>query len=611
MTAEHTTIILSVISLLGGLALFLYGMDLMGDGLKNTSAATLKRALEKVTYNTFVSFLLGVVITAIIQSSTATIVLVAGLIAAGALNLKQSIGIVLGANVGTTITAQIIRLLDVDSVATGAMQFLKPETLAPLAAVIGIIFIMFIKRKNARNIGMIVMGFGILFFGLLDMTQSMNPLSSSPAFSNVIEKVSGNPGLGFLVGVVVTFIVQSSSASVGILQTISQTGKISFTCAYTYVIGAAIGTCIVTALICSIGTKEDAKRISVIHVLFNVVGAVAFMLLLALAQAFNWFPALRSETYTITSGGIADFQTIYKLINAVLMIPFAGFFEKISRFFVKDRPRSVVDSEIEENIRALDEHLFVSPAVALEQTKHVVGHMGDVALQNFEAVTGQITQYSAEASAQIEEREAFLDIIADSANEYLLALSPKIELESDNATHTYLLQTIGEFERIGDLAVNLSENADEMAKNGTKFSENAQKELIIISSAVKEIIGLAKQSFCENSSEIAKQIEPLEEVIDDLVSILKERHVERLKSGACTISTGLAFLDNLINLERISDQCSNVALYVIGRNDSAIKGNEHNYIQNLHSGNDREFTDMYNENRKRFVDPLLKIGITA
>ena len=439
----------------------------------------------------------------------------------------------------------------------------------------------------------------------------MTPLSSSPAFSSVIEKVSGSPGLGFLVGVVVTFIVQSSSASVGILQTVSQTGKISFTCAYTYVIGAAIGTCIVTALICSIGTKEDAKRISVIHVLFNVVGAVVFMALLLLAQAFNWFPALRSESYTITSGGIADFQTIYKLINAVLMIPFAGFFEKISRFFVKDRPRSVVDSEIEENIRALDEHLFVSPAVALEQTKHVVGHMGDVALQNFEAVTGQITQYSPEVSAQIEEREAFLDIIADSANEYLLALSPKIELESDNATHTYLLQTIGEFERIGDLAVNLSENADEMAKNSTKFSENAQKELIIISSAVKEIIGLAKQSFCENSSEIAKQIEPLEEVIDDLVSILKDRHVERLKSGACTINTGLAFLDNLINLERISDQCSNIALYVIGRNDSAIKGNEHNYIQNLHSGNDREFTDMYNENRKRFVDPLLKIGITA
>ena len=611
MTAEHTTIILSVISLLGGLALFLYGMELMGDGLKNTSAATLKRALEKVTYNTFVSFLLGVVITAIIQSSTATIVLVAGLIAAGALNLKQSIGIVLGANVGTTITAQIIRLLDVDSAATGVMQFFKPETLAPLAAVIGIIFILFIKKKNAKNIGMIVMGFGILFIGLLNMTQSMEPLSSSPAFSSAIEKVSGNPGLGFLVGVVVTFIVQSSSASVGILQTISQTGKISFMCAYTYVIGAAIGTCIVTALICSIGTKEDAKRISVVHVLFNVIGAAFFMALLPLAQMFDWFPALRSETYTITSGGIADIQTIYKLLNAVLLIPFTGCLEKISRIVVKDRPKQVVDSEIEENIRALDEHLFISPAVALEQTKHVIGHMGDVALQNFNAATAQISQYRAEVSAQIQDREAFLDIIADHANEYLLALSPKIELESDNATHTYLLQTIGEFERIGDLALNLSENSDEMERNNTKFSENAQKELVIICSAVKEIIELANRAFCDNSIEIAKQIEPLEEVIDDLVAILKERHVERLKSGGCTINTGLTFLDNLINLERISDQCSNIALFVIGKNDITVKGNEHNYIQNLHSGNDREFTDMYNENRKRFVDPLLNIRISV
>lgn len=594
-------ILLNLIAMLGGLALFLYGMEVMGDGLKRSSADTLKRSLEKVTSNPVSGFVLGLIVTAVIQSSTATIVLTVGLLGAGVLNLKQSISITMGANVGTTITGQIIRLLDVDG-GNSVLSLFQPDTLAPLAALIGIIFIMFIKKESSRNIGVICMGFGILFIGLMNMTTAMEPLSDTPAFSRIILQVSDNSFLGLLCGIVMTVIVQSSSASVGILQTLSKTGQIGFAGAYGYVVGAALGTCLVTAIICSIDAKQDAKRTIVVNVIFNIISVVLCVVVMELLHACGLIDAVWNSA--MNSSSIANFQTAFKLIAALLLMPFVPLLERTAYRIIKTAPMDPGELEIHRSVQALDEHLFMSPALALAQTETVIGHMSDHAMRNYDDAISLIQEYDVNRLELLRNREDLLDHMADVTNQYLVDLSPNIDSEQDNRRLSYLIQALTIFERIGDIAMNIMRSVNKLHETGTSFSAAAQHELCVTTSAVHEVLQLTVQSFHSGDINTARQVEPLEEVVDDLVEELKARHIERIKCGLCSISTGIYFNDILINLERISDHCSDLAVYTIQLSDSSIKGKVHSYIHNLHSSGDDQYIRLYADNRQKYLSDI-------
>ena len=605
-----------IVEMLGGLALFLYGMEIMGDGLKASSAGALKRALERVTSNTVKAFLLGVVITAVIQSSTATIVLTVGLIGAGVLNLKQSTAIVLGANVGTTITAQIIRLMDnTGSGGSDFLDLLTPEFLAPVAAVIGIILIMFVKKSKTKNVGMIAIGFGILFIGLINMTNAMNPVKESDAFKNIIISLSENPIYGLLIGTVITAIVQSSSASVGILQALTVTGAaaaekasiINFNFAYAYVIGAALGTCITTAIVCSIGTKEDAKRVGFIHVIFSVIGGALFMGAVEIMRAAGAFPDLWRSP--VSGGDIADFQTVFKLVTALLLLPFTPALIKLSKKVIKDKPKPEGDEEIDRNLKELNHQLLATPTLALAQVEHLLGHMCELSLKNYNTAVDLLLGNNGKSpdTASIEliaHREELIDRMADATNNYLVTLSPHIDNGDDNLMENFLLQTLTEFERIGDLAQNIADVAVETADNSQKFSDSAVAELTIMSDAVREAIELSYKAFTEHDFDAAKKVEPLEEVIDDLNEILRHRHIERVKAGNCTVAGGIYFSNVLTNFERLGDQCSDVAVYVLGLRDTKIVGNEHEYIRSLHHEQSEEYRREYESNTARYTGKL-------
>lgn len=594
--------IFSIITLLGGLAMFLYGIEIMGDGLKSSSASALKKILGTVTASPVTGFLLGVAITAIIQSSMATIVLSVGLIGAGILTLKQSISIMIGANVGTTITGQIIRLLDVETSGSGIMKFFEPSTLAPLALIIGIILIMFVKRGSAKSLGLIAMGFGILFIGLLEMTESMAPLSESERFKSIIAQFSNTPVWGVIIGTLITLIVQSSSVSVGILQTLCATGVMRFSGAYSYVIGAAFGTCIITAAVCSIGTKEDAKRLCCIHVLFSIIGGIFFMSIVEIFHAFGIMDDVYSGT--ITSGGVADFQTMFKLVTALILLPFIPFLEKMSRKIIKDRPKPAEDTQIEESLSALDPHLLRNPSVAIAQAERVITKMAEVAMRNYDAEIEQIYNYDPKADERINELEDLLDKMADSTNSYLIALAPYIEKESENKHLNFLLKAFTAFERVGDLAINIMDDMDHMRQDGSKFSDSALDELRIATDAVREVLEKSALAFYEDSIERAKEVEPLEEVVDDLIEQIKERHIERQKAGNCTIMGGIQYQNILQNLERISDQCSDLAVYLIAKTDPAVKGNEHQYLQTLHETDDAQYRRIFESGREKYITKL-------
>lgn len=605
-----------IVEMLGGLALFLYGMEIMGDGLKASSAGALKRALERVTSNTVKAFILGVLITAVIQSSTATIVLTVGLIGAGVLNLKQSTAIVLGANVGTTITAQIIRLMDNSgSGGTTFLDLFTPEFLAPVASVIGIILIMFVKKSRTKNVGMIAIGFGILFIGLINMTNAMTPLKESDTFKNLIISLSSNPFYGLLIGTVITAIVQSSSASVGILQALTVTGAaaaekasiINFNFAYAYVIGAALGTCITTAIVCSIGTKEDAKRVGFIHVIFSVIGGVLFMGAVEIMRAAGAFPDLWSSP--VSGGNIADFQTVFKLVTALILLPFTPLLIKLSKKVIKDHPVDDEDEEINQNMRELNQQLLATPALALSSVQHLLGHMCELSLKNYNTAVELLLNndpktFDDSKMERIARREELIDRMADATNNYLVTLAPHIETDGDNLADNYLMQTLTEFERIGDLAQNIADVAKELTENSQTLSEDAISELIIMSDAVREAIELSYKAFTEQDFEAASKVEPLEEVIDDLNEILRHRHIERVKAGRCTVASGIYFSNALTNFERLGDQCSDVAVYVLGLKNSKIVGNEHEYIRKMHHEPSEEYLSEYRNNTERYTNKL-------
>jgi len=591
--------VLTVIKLLGGLAMFLYGMEVMGDGLKQGSGAALKNFLGKLTHNAFLGLLTGTLVTAIIQSSTATIVLTVGLIGAGILNLRQAVSIVLGANIGTTVTAQIIRLMDIETSGGSILVFFKPDTLAPIALIAGIILFMFLKKGASKNVGMICLGFGILFTGLMGMTDAVEPLAESQAFVDALGFFSDIPVLGIFTGLVLTVIIQSSSAMVGILQALSSTGVITFELVYPIVMGINLGTCVTTALVCSIGSSKDAKRTGVVHIVFNTIGTILFMIGMTILRSAGFMEGLWESV--VDSGVIANFQTLFNLITAVVLLPFTGLLVKLSCKIVKDDEE---ESNQYPELAALDKKLLISPVLALSQVTKSVAEMAKAARDNVTLSLEQFGGYDEQRTEIINSREEQIDRFTDNAENYLIELSHGIESERENNQINVLMQCTPNIERIGDYATNFDEMAKKMADTNLSFSEDAQKELAILGDAVKEILRLTVDALEQDSESTARRIEPLEQVIDDMVRMLKNNHSARLRQGSCSIDAGLVFMDLLTHLERAADQCSNIALLVLGKNNAAIMNNYHNYIAELHAGGDKSYVAEEKNRRAQYIAPL-------
>lgn len=599
-------ILTAIIQLLGGLAMFLYGIEVMGDGLKNSSGAALKRVLEKVTGNVVMGVLTGALVTAVIQSSTATIVLTVALIGAGVLNLKQAVSIVMGANIGTTITAQIIRLGSIESDGSWLLWLFDTDTLAPIALVIGIILVMFIKSKNSKTIGDICIGFGVLFVGLNLMTDGVKPLIGTDAFTAFIGFLS-NPMFGILFGLVLTVIVQSSSATVGMLQTVASVpgSGITFAMAYPVIMGINLGTCVTTAMVCSIGSSKDAKRTGVVHIAFNTIGTLLFLAVMTVMQKLAVF-GVEFWVASVDSGGIANFQTVFNLLTAVVLLPFADLLVKLSVMIVKE-DKAPEDRHPE--LHTLDEKLYISPAVAIAEAIKAVAASGNIARENFAKGCKVLSKYDPVLVAEINEDEEYIDQFTDSADRFLIGLSKAVETEWDDRQLDMLMQTVPNFERIGDYATNMVELAERLQSESTSFSDAAKRELELISSAVNEIIEITVNAFANEDNEAAKAIEPLEETIDDMVMILRDRHTKRLKNGQCSISSGLVFMESLTYLERAADQCSSIAVMMMARNNEAILQNHYDYLREIHAGNDVAYMAEKERRRQQYIKPLKDVQL--
>ncbi|MBO5160319.1 MAG: Na/Pi cotransporter family protein [Lachnospiraceae bacterium] len=595
-------IVMMAVKLLGGLAMFLYGMEIMGDGLKQGSGTALKNVLGKLTHNIVLGVLTGALVTAIIQSSTATIVLTVGLIGAGILNLRQAVSIVMGANIGTTVTAQIIRLMDIESGSGSILSFFKPDFLAPLALIIGIVLIMFVKKESLKNIGLIAMGFGILFMGLLSMTDAVEPLSSSPAFAAIISRFSDMPLLGILTGLVLTVIVQSSSAMVGILQALSSTGVMTFELVYPIIMGINLGTCVTTAMVCSIGSSKDAKRTGIVHIVFNTIGTILFMIVMTIIRSAGGFAGLWESV--VDSGVIANFQTIFNLITAIVLLPFTNFLVWIACKCVKD------DEEPEAvylELAALDKKLMAVPAVALGGVTKVAASMAATAKENIELSLAQFSKYDEKRAEVIAANEERLDVFTDRADNYMIELSGNIEADSDNRQRSVLMRCIRDVERIGDYATNFDEMAKKFQDEELSFSEGAKKELEIMTDAIQEILRLTVEAIETDNEYVVRRIEPLEEVIDDMVLLLKDRHTARLCQGICSINSGLIFMDILTYFERTADQCSNIAMLMLAKDNEEIMKNHHLYLQELHASTDQSYLAEQANRRDQYLEPLKEI----
>ena len=595
-------IVSAIISLLGGLAMFLYGIEVMGDGLKNSSGEALKRVLEKVTGNVFMGVLTGALVTAVIQSSTATIVLTVALIGAGVLNLKQAVSIVMGANIGTTVTAQIIRLGSIESDGSFLLWLFDTDTLAPIALIAGIILLMFIKNKGLKPIGDICIGFGVLFVGLNLMTSGVKPLIGTDAFTAFIGFME-NPLFGILFGLVLTVIVQSSSATVGMLQTVASVpgSGITFAMAYPIIMGINLGTCVTTAMVCSIGSSRDAKRTGVVHIVFNTIGTVLFMIVMSILHRFMVFGA-EFWGMTADSGVIANFQTVFNLLTAIVLIPFTNWLVKLSTMVVREE-------EDTKNLRhpelnTLDERLYISPAVAVVEATKAIGAMGALARENFAKGLSQLSHYDMALALEMDKDEDCLDQFADRSDQFLIGLSKNIETEWDDRQLDMLMQTVPNFERIGDYAMNIVELAGKLHTDNVEFSDGAKKELKLIGEAVSEILNITVDAFINNDNQAAAMVEPLEEVIDDMVMLLKDRHTKRLKNGACSVSTGLVFMELLTYLERTSDQCSSIAVMMLARSNQDILQNHYDDLREIHQGANEFYNSEKNRRREQYIRPL-------
>ena len=592
--------VFDIITLLGGLAMFLYGMRLMGDSLKEGSSGTLKVAMEKLTGSPVRAFVLGVAVTALIQSSTATIVITSGLVAAGILTLHQSLGVVIGANVGTTVTGQIIRLLDIDSSAAVWLQLFRPSTLAPVALVIGIILIMFVNYKNSKNIGSIAMGFGILFSGLLNMTGAVDSLADSGAFNAILAGLGKSPVVGYLSGAGVAFVLQSSSATIGILQAFSMSGLLTFKAIYAVIVGIYLGDCVTTSIVCSIGAKAEARRVGIVNILFNLSETVLVLVAVTVLHRVGLLDSLWDSA--VHSGTIANTNTIFNLGCAILLFPMLPVYEKLSYKLVRSAP--IAPGPYQEKLLELSPTFFSTPALALNSCYDALHAMFSAAVGNLEAAYRQLRAFDAAKAKEIAAQEDAVDALADGVGNYLVQLSPHIKLDNQVRILDQYYKLVVEFERLGDHAMNIAEIAEQMHAQALRFSDTATAELRVIRQLIGRILGHAEAAFLKRDEEAAAHIEPLEEVVDDMVASLKEFHINRLREGKCSVDAGTYYLNLLAEIERISDVCSNIGISTLTRMHPDLANRTHEYASALHRGNDEKFNAEYHAAHDEFFARL-------
>ena len=543
----------NVISLLGGLALFLYGMRLMGNSLKEGQSGTLKVIMGKVTDNPVKAFLLGLLVTAVIQSSTATIVITSGLVAAGIISLNQSLGIIVGANVGTTVTGQIIRLLDVNG-DSFILRLFQPSTLAPIALIIGIIFIMFIKLKKSDNIGNIAVGFGILFTGLLNMTAAVSGLKESGIIDALFLGLGNKPVLGYIVGAGVAFTLQSSSATIGILQAISMAGNIPFKVAYVIIVGVYLGDCVTTAIVCSIGAKSDSKRVGLVNIMYNLAKTLLVIVVVFVVHKLGLLNNLWDMR--MTSGTIANTNTVFNLACAIIMLPFMKLLGNTSRKIIKDKV--MPGGKYDDKIAGLNPVFFNTPAIAFGGCYDCLDAMIHASNDNIEKSISLVRKFDEKIFDELNEEEENIDHLTDCVDTYLVNLSPHVKEDIHVRIMTEYHRVVKEFERLAKKILNYT------------------------------IIGFERRDI-----EAAKHIEPLEEVMDDLTNTLHDNHLARLREGNCSVRAGIVFLDILANMERIADICSNIGIAIIARIKPETAELAHTYTSSLHQGGDSDFNEEY------------------
>lgn len=575
--------IFDVLTMIGGLALFLYGMDAMGKGLSKLSGGRLEKILEKLTSNVFSAVLLGAGVTAVIQSSSATTVMVVGFVNSGIMKLRQAIGIIMGANVGTTITAWILGLsgLEGDSI---FIQLLKPTSFSPILALIGVAFIMFSKKEKKHDIGTILVGFAILMFGMDTMSGAVKPLANDPEFGNILLMFS-HPVLGVLAGAILTAVIQSSSASVGILQALCLTGAVKFSTALPIIMGQNIGTC-VTALISCIGASKNAKRTALVHLYFNLIGSMVFLVGFYVLNIFVEFPFLNQAA---TAFSIAAVHTIFNLFATALLLPFSRQLEKLAYITIPETEEE--KGEVPTDFSLLDVRFLDTPSFAVEQCRNVAVKMALLAKEGLFTAIDLINVYDEKKAQRVVELEDIVDKYEDELGTYLVKLSSKDLSERDSRTLSILLHSIGDFERMSDHSVNIMEAVKEMAVKEMEFSNKAKKELSVFVDAIKEIVDKSVVVFENEDADLAKTVEPLEEVIDVLNEELKKRHVKRLRKGKCTIELGFVLSDITTNFERVADHCSNIAVALLQLNEDSFE--THEYLDMVKRNDNTGFKQMY------------------
>ncbi len=580
--------IFDVLTLIGGLCLFLFGMNLMGGALERSAGGKLEAMIGRLTSGKLAGLLTGLGVTAVIQSSSATTVMVVGFVNSKLMSLKQAIHVIMGANVGTTVTAWILSLSGISG-SNLFLKLLKPSSFTPVLALIGIVLFMFTKSNKKKDIGMVLLGFATLMFGMETMTGAVSGLRDIPAFQQLFVMFS-NPILGVLAGAVLTAVIQSSSASVGILQALAATGAVSYGAAIPIIMGQNIGTC-VTAMISSVGTTKNAKRAALVHLSFNVIGTVVCLVAFSVAKAL-FAPALLNESASFA--GIATAHSVFNIACTLLLLPLSGLLEKIAY-------KLVPDTKLPEATTELDERLLVTPAIALECAHNLTFEMAKVATDALKDSIACLTAYDKQKANSVRSAEEKTDYFEDIIGSYLVKISAKQLNETEGATATMLLKAIGDLERISDHAVNILESAEELWEKGIVFTHGAKEEMDSLAAATLEIVDLSYLAFVEENAQQANLVEPLEQVIDRMKELLRTRHIDRLRSGECSIEAGFVWGDLITNMERVSDHCSNVAGCIMDAKEQNM--NLHESLKHLRSDN-AFYREKYTEYTKKYLSAL-------
>ncbi len=580
------------LSMLGGLALFLYGMHLMGDGLSKASGGRLERILEKLTNSPMKAVLVGAGVTAVIQSSSATTVMVVGFVNSGIMKLGQAVGIIMGANIGTTVTSWLLSLTGIDSSSVW-VNMLKPSSFSPILAIIGVVLLMFSKKDSHKNVAAILIGFAVLMFGMDSMSEAVKPLREVPEFTGMLTRFS-NPILGMLAGLVLTAVIQSSSASVGILQALCVTGAVSYGAAIPIIMGQNIGTC-VTAMISGIGASKNAKRAALVHLYFNIIGTVLFMVAFYAINAVNPFAFLADSADAV---GIAVIHSVFNVVATLVLLPFSKLLVKLACLTVKDADKQVELSENEKVLQLLDTRFLETPALAVEQSRNVVEAMAKLAQESIQLAMGLFDKYDEDKAARVVALEAEVDKFEDQLGSYMVKISSGELSRTDSHVLNNLLHSISDFERISDHARNIKESAEEIHQKSLRFSEEAEAELATFRRAVNDVLGVTTQSFVENDLKLAEQVEPMEEVIDGLNLDIRQRHIKRLRDGKCTIELGFVLADICTNFERVSDHCSNIAVCLL--QEDSDEQDAHAYVKGMKSDGSEMFAKRVEQYRKQY-----------